>query len=265
MRTGLSFLNRQKRPLFVALMEKNTRDEYIAEAIHASLDGADGIAIGMGSLKPEFRTREELEKIISCVDLPFYVYFYRRDSWIPGNVEDDDARQEILLLAADAGAAMIDVMGDLYDASSMEITRKPEAVDRQKRLIEQIHAKGAEVVISSHMPVFRTPEETLEHLQCLAARGADIVKIVTSINTPEELGEALRTTLLLKKEMKIPFIHLCNGTYAKFHRFLCPTLGTSMSFVSTSYPASPGVSQPMIGALKSVTETIAWSAGILKY
>lgn len=256
-------LNRPALPAVVALMEKSTRDDYIAEAVRAAREGADGIAIGLGTLNPEFRTREELEKIVSCVELPFYVFFYRRDSWIPGNVTDDDARQEILLRAVDAGAAMIDVMGDLYDASPMEITRNPAAVERQIRLIERIHAAGAEVVLSSHMPVFRTPEETLEHLQCLAERGADIVKIVTAVNFPEELGEALRTTLLLKREMKIPFIHLCNGSCAGIHRFLCPTLGCAMSFAHTGYPTRPGVLQPMIAPLKSVTETIARNAGPL--
>ena len=264
MKTRPSFLHRAERPSFVALMAKNTRDEYIAEAIHASLDGADGIAVGMGSLKPEFRTREDLEKLFSCVDLPFYVLFYRNDQWIPENTKNDEARQEVLLCAADAGAAMIDVMGDLYDPSPMEITRKPEAVERQKKLIEKIHAKGAEVVISSHMQTARTAEETLEHLQSLAARGADLVKIVTAINTPEELAEAVRTTLLLKKEMKVPFIHLCGGSYGKFHRFFAPTLGSSMNFISTGYPVSPDTPQPMTEALKSVYETIRRSAGTLR-
>ena len=260
-----SFMKQASRPLISALFDRTTVDEYIASCVQASLDGADGMAISLGSLKPEFRTREHLEKIFSCVPRPFYVFFYRNDRWIPENNQNEDARQKVLLTAADAGAAMIDVMGDLYDPSPMEITRKPAAVRRQKALIKKIHDKGAEVVISSHMPLFRTYEETLDHLQSLAARGADLVKIVTSVDTPEELADALRTTILLKKTMKTPFIHLCNGKYAKFHRLMCPSLGTAMSFATAGYPLSPVPNQPRIQDLKTVIDAINRSAGPLEF
>lgn len=259
-----SFMKQAFRPIVSALFERTTVDEYIATCTQASLDGADGMAIGLGSLKPEFRTSENLEKIISCVPRPFYVFFYRDDKWIPENNQDEDARQKILLTAVDVGAAMIDVMGDLYDPSPMEITRDPAAVRRQKALIKKIHERGAEVVISSHMPLFRTYEETLDHLQSLAARGADLVKIVTAINTLEELADTLRTTALLKKTMKTPFIHLCNGKYAKFHRMMCPSLGTAMSFALVEYPSSSGPNQPRIQDLKTVIETIDRVAGPLE-
>ena len=261
-----SFLNTPSfRPIISALFDRTTVDEYIATCTQASMDGADGMAIGLGSLKPEFRNREDLEKIISCVPRPFYVYFYRNDRWVEKNNQDDEARQKILMKAADAGAAMIDVMGDLYDKSPMEITRKPAAVKKQKALIKKIHDKGAEVVISSHMPVFRTYEETLDHLQTLAERGADLVKIVTAVNTPEELADTLRTTILLKKTMKVPFIHLCNGKYAKFHRLMCPSLGTAMSFATVGYPPSTGPNQPRIQDLKTVIDTINRGAGPLEF
>lgn len=260
-----SFMKHASGPVVSALFDRATVDEYIASCTQASMDGADGMAIGIGALKPEFRNREDLERIITCVPRPFYVYFYRNDKWIPENNQDDDARQKFLMMAADAGSAMIDVMGDLYDPSPMEITRKPSAVRKQKKLIEKFHAKGVEVVISSHMKMFRSFEETLDHLQTLAERGADLVKIVTSIDTPEELAETLRTTVLLKKTMKIPFIHLCGGKYAKFHRFMCPTLGSFMSFATGGYPANANVPQPRVLDLKKVIETIDQAAGPLEF
>ena len=260
-----SFMRQAFRPIISALFDRATVDEYIAACTQASMDGADGMAIGIGALKPKFRNRKDLERIISCVPRPFYVYFYRNDKWIEENNQNDEARQKFLLAAADAGAAMIDVMGDLYDPSPMEITRKPSAVRKQKKLIEKIHAKGAEVVISSHMKMFRSFEETRDHLQSLAERGADLVKIVTSVDTPEELAETLRTTVLLKETMKIPFIHLCGGKYGKFHRFMCPSLGTFMSFAMAGYPAAFSAPQPRIQDLKKVIETIDRGAGPLEF
>jgi hypothetical protein len=70
-------------------------------------------------------------------------FFYRNDKW---NKSSDDDRQILLLGAAYAGASMIDVMGDFYHPSPMEITRNTKAIDKQKRLIDKIHAKGADVV-----------------------------------------------------------------------------------------------------------------------
>ena len=57
-----------------------------------------------------------------------------------------------------AGAACIDVMGDLFDKSPREWTRKPSAVARQKRLVARIH-------------------------------------------------DAVRATLLCRRELRTPFIH----------------------------------------------------------
>src|SRR5690606_38524037 len=107
-----------------------------------------------------------------------------------------------LLTAADAGASMIDVMGDLYHPSPMEITYNQNAIDKQKRLIDKIHEKGADVVISSHMSNSLNTEQVLEHMRALEERDPDVVKIVTSVNTEDELAEALITTMALNRELK---------------------------------------------------------------
>ena len=154
---------------------------------------------------------------------------------------------------------MIDVMGDLYDPSPMEITHNPDAIDKQKRLIDSIHAKGAEVVISSHMWSPRTTEQVVEHMRILESRGPDVVKIVTTVNTEEELAEAFRTTMTLKRELKTPFIHLCNGTFSRPHRFLGPALGVSILFAVHRYDTRYGMSQPTIQSVKAVLDNLHWN------
>lgn len=183
-------------------------------------------------------------------------FFYRNDKW---GDSDDDKRQELLLTAADAGASVIDVMGDLYDPSPMEITHNQAAIDKQKNLIDKIHAKGADVVISSHMPCARTTEQVLEHMRELESRGPDIVKIVTGANTEEELTEAFKTTMTLKRELKTPFIHLCNGKFSRPHRFLGPALGVSVLFAVDRYEERYGMTQPTITAMKAVLENLHWN------
>lgn len=251
-----SFFNRQQTAVTL-LMKGESVEEMLACARAAEFDGADAIAIELGDLPPEQRTKENYQRLMREIHLPFMFILYRNDRWHKG---DDEARQRYLLDAAEAGAEVIDVMGDLFDPSPFELTRKPEAVEKQKRLIEEIHSRGAKVIMSSHMSNdFRTAEQVLEHLQQQSARGADILKIVTAANSEEHLAEAIRTTMLLNRELDKPFVHLCNGSYSRLHRFIGPKLGVSIAFTVHDYQ-SPSLlySQPTIRALKTVLGNIPW-------
>ncbi len=252
----LSFLNKPY-PVISGIISGQTPQELIAAARTSESEGAEGITIDLNDLKPEFRNSESFKSIINSVNLPFMFYFYRNDKW---KKSSEDYRQEVLLTAAEAGASMIDVMGDLYDPSPKEITYNKNAIDTQKRLIDKIHSKGAEVLISSHTGCFLTTEEVIKHMQELESRGPDVVKIVTTINTEEELAEALRTTIVLNSELKTPFIHLCSGKYGRPHRFMCPVLGTSILFAVPYYSDRyQGLAQPMIKSMKAVIDNINWN------
>lgn len=252
----LSFLNKPY-PVITGIMAGQTPQELIAGAGNAEFDGARGIAIDLADLKPEYRNRESLQRVIEAVRLPFMFFFYRSDKWESGS--GDEKRQELLLAAADAGASMIDVMGDWYDPSPMEITHNPGAIQKQEELIGRIHAKGADVVISSHMPCPRTAEQVLAHMRELESRGPDAVKIVTTVNTEEELAEAFRTTMILKRELKLPFIHLCTGKFSRPHRFIGPALGTSILFAVHQYEPRYAMVQPTIRAMKAVLDNLHWN------
>ena len=62
-------------------------------------------------------------------------------------------------------------------------------------------------------------------------RGADVAKIVTEANSEEELNDNLKTSVLLKENLGIPSLFLCNGTHCKKHRILGPVLGSDMFLV----------------------------------
>jgi len=250
-----SFLHKPY-PIITGIFAGQTPAELIAEARNCEFAGANGIAVDLCDLKPEFRNAKELKGVVDSVNLPFMFVFYRNDMQ---QKLDDDARQEVLLTAVDAGAAMVDVMGDLYDPSPMEITHNPAAIDKQKRLIDKIHAKGAEVVISSHMACSRTTEQIVAHLKEVEKRGADVVKIVTTADTPDELAEAFKTTMTLKRELKAPFIQLCNGKFSRPHRFMCPALGVSIFFAVSHYEPRYGMGQPTVAAMKAVLDNVHWN------
>jgi len=252
------FFPGSQKTVIAAIMEGITPQEIIAVSRAAEFDGADAICLSLRELRPEFRNRQSLAEIFHSVSLPFMVYYYRENAC--GPVEADEARQKLLLEAAKAGASVIDVMGDLYaPAPETQRTLEKRAITRQRRMVDKIHALGAQVVMSSHTTVFLKAEQALEQLRDFEARGADIVKIVIPVNTEEEFQETVRTTMLLRRELQKPFIHLAGGNFAKIQRFLGMSLGVSVTFAVEQFNArNPAFCQPTVKAMKDVRDTIRW-------
>ena len=250
-----SFCNRQE--VAVSLLYKpRSAAEAVAVARSAEADGADGIALEMSALPEEDRSTETLRGIIGCVQLPFMFINYRNDS-IHG--ADDEARQQYLLRAAEAGADVIDVMGDLYAPAPRELTSDPAAIAKQRALIDEIHAKGAHVLISSHATKeFVPPEDVLAMMKEQSARGADILKVVTAVNTDEEFQESVRTMLLLNKELDKPFIYLAGGKFGKMVRYMGPKFGVAVEFGVHDYEPGGIYSQPTIRSFRKVLDNLHW-------
>ncbi len=251
-----SFFNRQSTAV-TALFTAESIPEIIAKARSAEFDGADGIAVELCNLAPELRTVDNFRQVMDAVRLPFMFICYRNDRWFG---TDDAARQKFLLRAAEAGAEVIDVMGDLYDPSPLELTENQEAIAKQKALIGEIHARGAKALMSSHMynAPARTEEQVVGYLKEQQSRGADIAKIVTLVNTEEEFLEAVKTTMRLNREMEIPFIHLCGGKFSRMHRYLATKLGTAITFGVPWYESASSYANPTVKSFRTVMDHIPW-------
>lgn len=249
-----SFFDREQTVVTALFHIDGDMEKDLALIRLSAANGAQGIALQLEDMPPEMRTAENYRKLMDAApELPFMFISYRKDKWF-GN--DDDARQKCLLLAAETGAEVIDVMGDLYAPAPFELTSDPAAVAKQKELIQAIHDRGAKVVMSSHTAQARSAEAILAHLREQASRGADILKIVTQADTEEELTEAFRTTMLLKRALNKPFIQLCGGKYSRPHRYLAPKFGLAVAFATPD--EKPEAVQPSVRQLRTVLDTIDW-------
>lgn len=249
-----SFFGRQSTAV-TAIYTGSSIDELIHKGRMALFSDADAIAVELNKLPLEQRTAQEFRRLMKEVPLPFMFVLYRNDEFCGG---DDEARQKYLLEAVDAGAEVVDVMGDLYDPSEYELTRDPKAIDRQMQLIDEIHRRGGKVVMSSHMQVPRTAEEVLEHLQEQARRGADIVKIVVGGNTKEDLQESIRTMILLREKMDRPYIYLVGGACATIIRNLGMCFGVAVEFANLDNMQENRVQAP-IATFKAVQQNLHWN------
>ena len=136
-------------------------------------------------------------------------------------------------------------MGDLFDPQPGEFTRNPNAVQKQMQLIDDIHAAGAEVIMSSHILQFTPAERVLDMAREVQRRGADIFKVVTGAATMAEEIENLRIIDLLRQELHIPFLFLCGGECHLLRR-IGGQLGCCMYLCVHEYDAFAAPMQPLL-------------------
>ena len=245
------------RPVVCCILKEKTVEDAIATIRSGEYKGAPAFAIHLEGLPNSALTYDNFKRIAGCTRHPVMFLRYRHD-----NSLTDEERVDVLKEAVRAGAAAVDFTADTFDPSPMEFSEKPEIVERQKRLIDEVHEMGAEVVMSSHIisPEIgaRTCEQVVSQLKAVEARGADYAKIVTLANTEEEFLEAVKTTMVLRREMKVPFIHLCGGKFALPQRFIGPTLGNALTFCTDHYTGMFTTTQPPIVNMLSVLNSVNW-------
>ncbi len=221
-----SFLD-PERPILTGMLNSQTKEEAIAEVARLRADGAEAYGILLDRLLPAYKTREAIGEIFAAMDdLPIYATNYMRNNTQPDVTWDELARG--LLTARELGATLVDLPADAFLSSPREVTYDGGAVEKQKALIRELHAMGAEVLMSSHVMEFLPKEEVLALAHAQLSRGADIAKIVTNAETEAQLIENYEASLLLRREIGKNFLFLCNCSHAVPHRILGPALGGCM-------------------------------------
>lgn len=261
-----TFLN-QNQPLITSMILKDNPDSIRFAVKNSIYDGADCLGIQLERLKREYKNEENYKKIFSaCSNHPIYITNYRAHQ--NEGLTDEEITDE-LLVALKCGATLGDVMGSAFDSESgmgigLELSMKQEAIDKQMKLIDKIHAMGKEALMSSHVLKFTPAETVLEIAYEQQKRGADVVKIVTAGNSVEEEMENLRITTLLKKELKVPFLFLSGGTHSKIHRMIGGQLGCSMYLAVREHDECAVPTQPMVKAVKAVRDNFDFYPDIIE-
>ena len=244
-----TFLTYEK-PLITCMVQAET-PERIKELITLS-DGAEAFGMQFCRLAPEYRKKEVYRELFEYAKTPTYVTNYRYGY---NEGKNDKELAEGILTLAECGATLCDVMGDIFDKQADELARDTSAIDKQMKLIDELHARGAEVLMSSHVfkftPVERVLEIALEHQR----RGADICKIVTGADTMEEQIENLRIIDMLKQRLDIPFLFLSVGE-SHILRRIGSSLGNCMTLCVYEHDALATKAQPLLRDIKLLCNTI---------
>lgn len=247
-----SFLN-SPSPILTVILQCEDPDTAIARIRNASCLGAEAFGLQVESLDSEFHNPEVIKRIIDEMkDKPCYATNYRTKS---NSCKSDDELAEGILTLADCGATLCDVMGDLFCKDPEELTMDQNAIDSQRKLIDALHEKGAEVLISSHLYKFAPAERVLEIAYEQKKRGADIIKIVTAAEDMTQQIENLRILNLLKEQLGAPFLFLANGK-SSIHRRIGEKLGNCMTLCVYEHDVNSTRSQPLLSVMKTLRDKI---------
>ena len=245
-----TFLNHE-HSLLTCMVQART-PERIRELISLSIpEGAEAFGMQFSTLAGESRNSRGYRELFSfAAPYPVYVTNYRNHD---NRGKSDETLAAELIELAECGASLCDVMGDYFDPCEDELTMNEEAVKKQMKLIDTLHEKGAEVLMSSHMQKFLPAERVLEMAFEQKKRGADICKIVVKASDMEQQIEYLRIVNLLKKELGIPFLFLTGGE-CHIARRLGGSLGNCMTLCVYEHDAYATAVQPLLREMKIIRD-----------
>lgn len=236
-------------PPLVDMFAADTADALLRGAQAGAQLGAEACCMLLASLA-EPHTPAAYRQIFSRAGLPVYATNYR-DHQNEG--KDDSTLASELIAMAESGAALCDVMGDLFDPTPGEMTEHPAAIRQQIALIAQLHRCGASVLMSSHVKAHLTADQVLRIALNQQNRGADIVKIVVTAQSMAEQLENLAITERLRAELSVPFLFLSNGVSA-IHRRVGPMMGCCMYLCVRDDTAWPKPDQPSLRAARAIRD-----------
>lgn len=248
-----TFLKYEK-PLLTAMIQCHTPQECIEKIKRSIVAGADALGIQLCKLKVDYRTRENLTKIFdACDGKPIYVTSYHNHE--SKNLTEDDC-VDLLMLALDCGATLLDIPGDLYDRSPQyELTANETAIKKQKALIDELHRRGGEVLMSSHTRKVISLEENLMIAKAHIERGADIIKIVNTAETDDEIltyiSAMQKITSMTDKKLL-----LLSGGKGQITRYIGPNFGVCMYLCVESHGPLDTPEQPLISNLKLIRDNM---------
>lgn len=260
-----------KSPALAGVVREQTAGAAIAQIKNCQYDGADMIDLHMSCL--ESMDVDYLKSIIQSSPLPVLALNYNRTYTWEDCGFSEDTRVQSFLNAVHAGAAGVDMQGYTFDTKSKneffgddkysftkgnpkEIVTDKTIISKQCDFIEEIHSLGAEVLLSCHPGIPMNSEQVVDLALFFEKRNPDVIKIVTIVNTEDELIESFKAMSLLKKEVKTPVSYHAGGVKGSLSRIINPVLGGHMIFCVDRFSESSTMEQLDLKTVRSVIDNI---------
>lgn len=268
------------QPFIFAVIQKPTPEEALLEMHQSERAGAHAFELNLAWMRDEYRTAKALAPLFRRTTLPTVTTYrrYGREATDAAATAapDDVKRMELQLQLVDVGCSGYDLELDTFDpqprhdmsspegiACAMnpesypaEITEDSEAVEKQMRLIEETHARGGEVLASTHALTRLPIDKALWICKLAEERGADALKIVRFNAIMEDIVDTLATTVALRRQAEIPFVMMAMGECGKLARITSALMGSMLVHSKRDYWPGAFTDQPLIRDVKAAFESI---------
>ncbi len=258
-------------PAIVGVVREKTALKAIAEIKNCTYSGADVIDLHTSCL--ENRSSEELTRIFSTSKLPVIALNYNLDTEWKSCGFSEEERASLFLRAVDCGASAIDMQGYTFDLKSKdgffgedkysftkgnpkEVVTDESVINKQCELIEKVHEKGAEVLLSCHPKIPMSATQVVELALFLEKRNPDVIKIVTIANGENDLIESFKAMTMLKNEVKTKVSYHVGGEKGALSRIINPILGGHMIFCVARYSETSTMEQLDLKTVKAIVDNI---------
>lgn len=256
-------------PALAGVVREKNKASAIAEIKNCLYDGADMIDLHLSCL--EHMSDEELKSVITSTRLPILALNYNTTyDWKSADYTEE-ARVASLLRAIDLGASGIDMQGYTYDLPSKsafcgddrysftrnhpkEVVTDDQIIQKQCELIEMVHHKGGEVLLSCHPGVTMDTRQVVDLALFLEQRKPDIIKLVTTAANEEDLLESFKAMSVLKKEVRTPVSYHANGAAGSLSRIINPILGGQIIFCVDHYKENSTMEQLDLRTVRQIID-----------
>ena len=264
------------KPIIIGVVKEPTADAAISTIKTCEREGATAFDLHVSLLEGKERDPESLERIFRECDSPILAVHYNN---LPKGItvkNTSEERMTELVRAVEVGAAGIDMQGYTFckepratladkdakkypfiTANPKEVVLDDEIITKQRKIIDKVHSLGGEVLMSTHTGVYLNTEQIVSLALEIEKREVDIIKLVTPVNTKEEVVEALSSIIELKKNIKNAKVHFhCSGRLGRITRYIAPYFGAAIVFATDYYNERADKEQLLISNFLNFYEQI---------
>lgn len=258
-------------PAIAGVIRSKTKNQAIAGIKNCVYDGATMIDLHLSCL--ENADVQTLRDIFASTRLPVLALNYNQKcDWSDAGYTEEQ-RVHSFFTAVEAGAAGVDMQGHTFEQQSKngfhgedkysfthgnprEIVTDECVIEKQCAFIEEIHARGAQVLLSCHPGIFLNAETVTELALFLEKRNPDIIKIVSIAETEEQLIESFKSMLFLKKHVKTKVSYHAAGICGRLSRLINPVLGGHIAFCVDRFGENSTMEQLDLKTAATVIESL---------
>ena len=238
------------RPFVVCVLTDDSCASAAVTIARAAYAGADAFELNLPLLALE--AGEAVRALVNSCGRPLYTSC-RRAAFMRvygrGDVPNwsDDERMERQMELIAAGSVAIDIELDTFaEEPNRGLALSRDAVARQAAIIEAVHARGAEVILSCHTRDTLTRSAIKEIAHVASARGADLVKIVCPVTSHHEALEVIAAAIDMRHMISVPATVIGMGRMGRYTRILSPVLAASWALCQQEFAVGGFSEQPLV-------------------